>query len=460
MIRDLIIVNKNGEMKNIYVDTKMYSFIELIEKYPDMDEEKTLKMDYIWILYKLKSEFPYRFSHIKDTEPDLSKIDIVEKEVIKFFGKDIEDDRGPEEYNIYYNLIYILKRGLLKNIMKINILLNDFKISSKKYEEIRKSSNDQDSNIIAIAKYNTMDLSTIEEISKELVLKLELLKEMNVDEEYDVNIDKVLDTYRSLLGESSYNDFMEYKNLANNVIKNISYKERLYKKERERFRIYDLVENSRFNKDEESYNSTNEKAYLGSLYVEFHNPKLNDESLYDLSDFMYKFNYPDLELSKYEKLIKVNDFMEKKSLEKTMYLIVIMYYKMYGTTYLEKFNGGVYTSAIKLMIEKLVNHLDVFTQRLFNEEYMGETGFDDMTVDTFLILLKEAKTMDNVLELIPRSFLFNLINIYLDNLVQDIDVDKRLDAKLYSHALFSGRNNEDNLVYRELFYIDNLLKNI
>lgn len=460
MIRDFIIVKKNGEMNTISINTKRYNFFELIEKYPDMDEEKTIKMDYSWSLDKLIKEFPSQFNFIRNYKKELSEIDKVEKAVLNFFNKDVEEDGGPEHYNICFNLIYILKRGLLKNLMKINILLNDFKILNDKYEEIRKSSDEQDSNIIAIAKYNSIDLSSIEEISRELVLKLELLKEMKVDKEYDVNIDKVINFYRNLLNTSSYDDFMEYKNLANNVIQGISDKERKYKKQRERFRIYDLAENSKFTKDEESYLSRDETAYLGNLYVEFCNPNLTDKALYDLSDFLYKFNFPEKEESKYDRLDKVNDFMEDKALNKTIHLIVIMYYKMYGTIYLEKFNGGVYTSAIKIMINKLVNHFDVFSNKLFNEEYINETGFDDMNTESFLALINEAKSINEVLDLIPRSFLLNIINIYLDNYVQDIDILKRLDAKLYSHALFSGRNTEDNLIYRELFFIDNYMKNI
>lgn len=460
MIRELIIVNKNNEMRSINIDSKNYDFIELIKKYPDMDEDKTFKMDYMHTLHLLIKEFPHRFNHMKNFKEDLSEIDNVQMAVLTFFERDADEYRGLEEYNICYSLTYLLKKYLLKDLMKINTLINDFKICNKNYEGIRKSSYEEE-NILNVAKYGSIDLSSIESIAKELVLKLELLKEMKADKEYEIDVDKAINIYHRILDDSSYSDFMEYESSINEIIQYISDKERQHKRERERFRIYDLAENSKFTIDKEGYLSTDEKAYLGNLYVEFINTKLDDdEILYDLSDFMYKFKFPNLDISKYERLISVNEFMENEVIEKDIHLIVIMYYKMYGTNYLEKFKGGIDTYSIKLMIEKLVNHFNVFSHRLFNEEYMDETGFDEMSSDTFLVLLNEAKTINDVLELTPRSFLLNIINIYLDNLVQDIDVLKRLDVKLYSHAVFSGRNVEDNLIYRELFFIDNYIKNI
>ena len=176
MIRKLIIVKNDGETETISINTKNYNFTELIKKYPDMDEEKTLKMDYIWILDKLIKEFPHRFGNMKNFKEDLSKVDNVKDIVLTFFERDSKEYIGLEQYNICYNLTYILKRGLLKTLMKINILLNDFKICNKIYEEIRKSS-DEDDNIINIG---DLLFNTKIEIDEEVDITDKVMIQINI----------------------------------------------------------------------------------------------------------------------------------------------------------------------------------------------------------------------------------------------------------------------------------------
>ena len=70
-------------------------------------------------------------------------------------------------------------------------------------------------------------------------------------------------------------------------------------------------------------------GYLGNVFLSFKNRKMNYISIYDLSDFIYKFNFPEKTEDRFSKLEEVNKYFKEKVNDKALSIIILLYRMMF-----------------------------------------------------------------------------------------------------------------------------------
>lgn len=453
MLRKFMIVEKKGRSYETYsteIDTKdsKGTFEQILNKNPDMDAEKSLDFDYVRTYWVLANAFPDRY--IKDNNRSLDvlldgykavNVKYAKKELQKFFGKELLGSNSFEAFNNCYKALIDLHKRYLEDLMKISILLNDINIETKPCKKVELNT------FTSLIEDCTLRLGTLESTINEVRASLEDLHHSGVNEFYEV--------FNRLYKVSAITTFEEFNDIEkglSRVINSISNSERTRAYEREQFRFFDLVKNSSIDKENFDFD-----GQLTNIKIEFRNEKMTNDSLYDLTDFIYKFRYPDKGVSKYYKVTKINEDMKDEVFKNPIISLLIIYNELYVIDGPDILSSSIFSlESFRLMVERILNYPGINKYSIFNDKmYQKEAEkFNVHDEDKFFQVLS---VMDNITELeeflVPR-FINLLVTQLLELKVQSVNVDKLYQVKMYSQAVHSGRNIKENLIFNRHFELE------
>ena len=184
---------------------------------------------------------------------------------------------------------------------------------------------------------------------------------------------------------------------------------------------------------------------------------MTNDSLYDLTDFIYKFRYPDKGVSKYYKVTKINEDMKDEVFKNPIISLLIIYNELYVIDGPDILSSSIFSlESFRLMVERILNYPGINKYSIFNDKmYQKESEkFNVHDEDKFFQVLS---VMDNITELeeflVPR-FINLLVTQLLELKVQSVNVDKLYQVKMYSQAVHSGRNIKENLIFNRHFELE------
>lgn len=452
MYRKFMILEKKGrsyESHQIAIDTKDSegNFVQIKVKNPDMVVDKTLEYDYVRTFEVLAIYFPERY--IRDNEKTTNiladgykaaNVKYVKKELEKFFGKELLGNNSFEAYNNCYKAIVNLHKRFLEDLFKISILLNDINIETEPSETVEAES------FTSLIEECTLKLGTLESTIFEVRANVEGLYYDGIKEVYNI-----FSRLYKISTITNYEEFDEIEKELDKVLREISNKERARAYEREQFRFFDLVKNSSIEKEGFDFD-----GHIPTIKMEFRNPKLTDDSLYDLADFMYNFKFPDREVSKYYKVTKINETLRDDVYKSPIISLLLIYNELYVIDGPDKMSGMIPLDTFRLMVERILNYpginkYSIFIDRMYQKE-VEEYNIQDE--DKFYQVLS---IMDNVIELenfLTPRFINLLITQLLELKVQSVNVDRLYQAKMYSQAVYSGRSIQENLIFNRHFELE------
>lgn len=453
MIRKFMIVEKKGRSYETYsteIDTKdsKGTFEQIHNKYPDMDVEKSLDFDYVRTYSVLTNAFPDRYIKDNDKSLDvlldgykLANVKYAKKELQKFFGKELLGSNSFEAFNNCYKALNDLHKRYLEDLMKISILLNDINIETEPSEVVEAETFD------SLIKECTLRLGTLESTIDEVKNNVEGLYYDGTKEFY-----RLFTRFCEISSSTTFEEFDSLEKELSRIIKTLSSIERTRAYEREEFRFYDLVKNSSIDKEGFDFD-----GQLPNIKIEFRNEKMTDDALYDLVDFMYKFKYPEKEVSKYYKLIKINEDLKEGVYKKPVISLLLIYNELYVIDGPDKMVIDILSlETFRLMVRRILNYPGINKYSIFNDKMYKKQveKFNVQDEDKFFQVLS---VMDNITELeeflVPR-FINLLVTQLLELKVQSVNIDKLYQAKMYSQALHSGRNIKENLIFNRHFQLE------
>lgn len=452
MFRKFVIVEKKGrsyETHSTGIDTKDSegTFVQIHIKNPDMDVDKTLEVDYVRTYEVLASAFPDRYIKGNEKSTDVlvddckaANIKYAKKELQKFFGKELLGSNSFEAFNNCYKALIDLHKRYLADLFKISILLNDINIETEPSETVEAET------FNSLIEECTLKLGTLESTIEEVRTNLEGLYYDGRNEFYEV--------FSRLYKISAITTFEEFNDIEKElarVIKSISDTERIRAYKREEFRFFDLVKNSSIDREGFDFDGK-----IPTIKMEFRNPKLTDDSLYDLADFMYNFKFPERDVSKYYKVTKINEDLKDSVYKNPIISLLLIYNELYVVDGPDKLSDIVSLETFRLMIERILEYPGISKYSIFNDKmYKKEVEkFDVQNEEKFYQVLS---VMDNVNELeeflVPR-FINLLVNQLLELKVQSVNVEKIYQAKMYAQSIHSGRNIGENLIFNRHFQLE------
>lgn len=453
MFRKFMIVEKKGrsyESHSTEIDTKNSegSFALIRIKNPDMDVEKTLEFDYVRTFHNLANAFPNRY--IKDNDRSLdvildgyksANVKYAKKELKKFFSKELLGDNSFEAFNNCYKALIDLHKRYLEDLMKISILLNDINIETEPSEVVEAETFD------SLINECTLRLGTLESTIDEVKINVEGLYYDGVKEVY-----KLFTRFRKISTETTFEEFDEIEKDLSSVLITISDEERVRAYEREQFRFFDLVKNSSINKEGFDFD-----GQLPNIKIEFRNEKMTDDALYDLTDFMYKFKYPDKEVSKYYKVTKINEDLKDSVYKNPIISLLLIYNELYVIDGPDKMVIDILPlETFRLMIERILEYPGINKYSIFNDKvYKKEVEkFNVCDEDKFYQVLSIMDNVDELEEFLVPRFINLLLVQLLELKVQAVNIEKLYQAKMYAQAVHSGRNIGENLIFNRHFQLE------
>lgn len=452
MYRKFMILEKKGrsyESSQTAIDTKNSegSFVEIHIQNPDMNVEKTLDFDYIRTYEALTNAFPDRYIKDNDRSLDIllgeykaANVKYVKKELEKFFSKELLGNNSFEAFNNCYKALIDLHKRYLADLFKISVLLNGINIETEPSETVEAET------FTSLIEECTLRLGTLESTIEEVRTNVQGLYYDGVKEVY-----RVFSRLYKISAITTFEEFNDIEKELARVIKSISDTERIRAYEREQFRFFDLVKNSSIDREGFDFD-----GQIPNIKMEFRNPKLTDDSLYDLADFMYNFKFPDREVSKYYKVTKINEDLKDDVYKNPIISLLLIYNELYVVDGPDKLSDIVSLETFRLMIERILNYPGISIYSIFNDKiYQKEAEkYDVQNIDKFYQVLS---VMDNVTELeeflVPR-FINLLVTQLLELKVQAVNVEKIYQAKMYSQSIHSGRNIGENLIFNRHFELE------
>lgn len=452
MIRKFVIVEKKGrsyETHSTGIDTKDSegTFVQIHIKNPNMDVDKTLEVDYVRTYEILASAFPDRYIKGNEKSTDVlvydckaANIKYAKKELNRFFGKELLGNNSFEAFNNCYKALIDLHKRYLADLMKISILLNDINIETEPSETVEAET------FNFLIEECTLKLGTLESTIEEVRTNLEGLYYDGRNEFYEV-----FSRLYKISAITTFEEFDEIEKELARVIKSISDTERVRAYERERFRFFDLVKNSSI--DREGFDLDGQ---IPTIKMEFRNPKLNDDSLYDLADFMYKFKFPEREVSKYYKVTKINEDLKDSVYKNPIISLLLIYNELYVIDGPDKLSDIVSLETFRLMIERILEYPGISKYSIFNDKiYKKEVEkFNVQDEDKFYQVLSVMDNVDELEKFLVPRFINLLVTQLLELKVQSVNVEKIYQAKMYSQAIYSGRSIQENLIFNRHFELE------
>ena len=453
MFRKFVIVEKKGrsyETHSTGIDTKDSegSFVQIKVKNPGMDVDKTLEVDYVRTYEILASAFPDRYIKGNEKSTDVlvddckaANIKYAKKELQRFFGKELLGNNSFEAFNNCYKALIELHKRYLADLFKISILLNDINI------ETTSSETTEPETFPSLIEECTLKLGTLESTIEEIRTNLEGLYYDGRNEFHGV-----FSRLYKISAIATYEEFNDIEKELARVIKTISDTERIRAYEREQFRFFDLVKNSSIDREDCVVD-----GYLPNIKIEFRNEKLNDDSLYDLADFIYKFKYPDKEVSKYYKVTKLNEDMRNGVFNNPIISLLLIYNELYVIDGPDKLSSNVFPlETFRLMIERILEYPGISKYSVFNDKiYKKEVeNFNVQDEDKFYQVLSVMDNVDELEKFLVPRFINLLINQLLELKVQAVNVEKIYQAKMYAQHIHSGRSIQENLIFNRHFELE------
>lgn len=452
MFRKFVIVEKKGrsyEAHSTGIDTKDSegTFVQIHIKNPNMDVDKTLEVDYVRTYEILASAFPDRYIKGNEKSTDVlvddckaANIKYAKKELQRFFGKELLGNNSFEAFNNCYKALIDLHKRFLADLMKISILLNDINIETEPSETVEAETFD------SLIEECTLKLGTLESTIEEVRTNLEGLYYDGRNEFYEV--------FSRLYKISAITTFEEFNDIEKElarVIKSISDTERIRAYKREEFRFFDLVKNSSIDREDFDFD-----GQIPTIKMEFRNPKLTDNSLYDLADFMYNFKFPEREVSKYYKVTKLNEDMRDGVFKNPIISLLLIYNELYVVDGPDKPSDIVSLETFRIMIERILNYPGISKYSIFNDKiYKKEVEkFNVQDEDKFYQVLSVMDNIDELEKFLVPRFINLLVTQLLELKVQAVNVEKIYQAKMYAQHIHSGRNIGENLIFNRHFQLE------
>ena len=452
MFRKFVIVEKKGrsyETHSTGIDTKDSegTFVQIHIKNPNMDVDKTLEVDYVRTYEILASAFPDRYIKGNEKSTDVlvddckaANIKYAKKELQRFFGKELLGNNSFEAFNNCYKALIDLHKRYLADLMKISILLNDINIETTPSETVEAET------FNSLIEECTLKLGTLESTIEEVRTNLEGLYYDGRNEFYEV--------FSRLYKISAITTFEEFNDIEKElarVIKSISDTERIRAYKREEFRFFDLVKNSSIDREGFDFD-----GQIPTIKMEFRNPKLTDDSLYDLADFMYNFKFPEREVSKYYKVTKLNEDMRDGVFKNPIISLLLIYNELYVVDGPDKLSDIVSLETFRLMIERILEYPGISKYSIFSDKmYKKEVEkFNVQDEDKFYQVLSIMDNVDELEKFLVPRFINLLVTQLLELKVQAVNVEKIYQAKMYAQHIHSGRNIGENLIFNRHFQLE------
>lgn len=452
MFRKFVIVEKKGrsyETQSTGIDTKDSegTFVQIHIKNPNMDVDKTLEVDYVRTYEILASAFPDRYIKGNEKSTDVlvddckaANIKYAKKELQRFFGKELLGNNSFEAFNNCYKALIDLHKRYLADLFKISILLNDINIETEPSETVEAET------FNSLIEECTLKLGTLESTIEEVRTNVQGLYYDGVKEVY-----RVFSSLYKISAITTFEEFNDIEKELSRIIKRVSDTERVRAYEREQFRFFDLVKNSSIDREGFDFD-----GQIPTIKMEFRNPKLTDNSLYDLADFMYNFKFPDREVSKYYKVTKINEDLKDDVYKNPIISLLLIYNELYVVDGPDKLSDIVPLETFRLMIERILNYPGISKYSIFNDKMYKKQveKFDVQNEEKFYQVLSVMDNIDELEKFLVPRFINLLVTQLLELKVQVVNVEKIYQAKMYAQHIHSGRNIGENLIFNRHFQLE------